>query len=74
MVWLPGVLLGRDWGLLEVPALAGVGVWLVQNIGGGLLFLRNPQPGGTAYWAHIAASPSAWAAELTGLLRDGRQD
>ena len=75
MFWLPGMLLGASWGQLEVPAAAGVGVWMLQNIGGGIFFLINPQPGGTAYWAHIGGFVFGLiAAELTGLLRDGRQE
>ena len=62
-------------GQLEVPAVAGLTLWLLQNIGGGIFFLINPQPGGTAYWAHIGGFVFGLiAAELTGLLRDGRQD
>ena len=75
LFWLPGSLFGSTWGQLEVPAVAGVGVWMLQNLGGGILFLINPQPGGTAYWAHIGGFVFGLvAAELTGLLRDGRQE
>ncbi|MGI4790211.1 MAG: rhomboid family intramembrane serine protease [Janthinobacterium lividum] len=75
MFWLPGALFGSSWGQLEVPAVAGVVVWMLQNIGGGVYFIINPQPGGTAYWAHIGGFVFGLiAAELTGLLRDGRQD
>jgi membrane associated rhomboid family serine protease len=75
LVWLPALLLRPTWGRLEVPAVLGLGLWLLQNIGGGLWFLYRPQPGGTAYWAHIGGFAFGLvAAELTGLLRDGRQD
>ena len=75
LFWLPGALFGSTWGQLEVPAVAGVAVWILQNIGGGLYFLVNPQPGGTAYWAHIGGFVFGLvAAELTGLFRDGRQE
>ena len=75
MIWLPAALAFPSWSQLEVPAVSGLGLWLLQNIGGGLLFLRNPQPGGTAYWAHIGGFAFGLiAAELTGLLRDGKQD
>ncbi len=75
LFWLPAALAAPSWSQLEVPAVAGLGLWLLQNIGGGLWFLHNPQPGGTAYWAHIGGFVFGLvAAELTGLLRDGRQD
>ncbi len=75
LFWLPAVLLRSTWGQLEVPAVAGVCLWMLQNIGGGIFFLLNPQPGGTAYWAHIGGFVFGLvAAELTGLLKDGRQD
>ena len=75
LFWLPGMLFGSNWGQLEVPAVTGVGVWILYSIGCGIYFLINPQPGGTAYWAHIGGFVFGLvAAELTGLLRDGRQD
>ncbi len=84
LVWLPGLLAerlsartGRGWGFLEVPAVLGLGLWLAQNVWDGLLSLRNPNVavGGTAYWAHLGGFAFGLiAAELTGLLRDGRQD
>jgi membrane associated rhomboid family serine protease len=75
LFWIPASLLFREWGQLEVPALLGLGLWLLWNIGGGFLFLFHPEPGGTAYWAHIGGFVFGLvAAELTGLLRDGRQD
>ena len=75
LAWLPAMLFFPAWGQLEVPAVAGLGLWLLQNIGGGISFLLHPVPGGTAYWAHIGGFVFGLvAAELTGLLRDGRQD
>lgn len=75
LVWLPAMLFFPNWSQLEVPAVAGLGLWLLQNIGGGAGFLLHPEPGGTAYWAHIGGFVFGLvAAELTGLLRDGRQD
>ena len=75
LFWLPGALFGSSWSQLDVPAVAGLGLWILQSIGGGVLFLLNPQSGGTAYWAHIGGFVFGLvAAELTGLLRDGRQE
>lgn len=75
LFWLPGTLFGSSWSQLDVPAVAGLGLWILQSVGGGVLFLLNPKSGGTAYWAHIGGFVFGLvAAELTGLLRDGRQD
>lgn len=75
LYWLPAALSASSWSQLEVPAVAGLGLWILWNIGSGVLFLLNPQSGGTAYWAHIGGFVFGLvAAELTGLLRDGRQD
>ncbi len=82
LVWLPGLLAERlsgrrGWGFLEVPALLGLGLWLGQNVWEGVLSLKNPNvaSGGTAYWAHLGGFAFGLiAAELTGLLRDGRQE
>ena len=75
LFWIPGALFGSTWGQLEVPAVAGVALWILQSIGCGVYFLINPQPGGTAYWAHIGGFVFGLvAAELTGLFRDGRQE
>ena len=84
LVWLPGLLserlsagAGRGWSFLEVPAVLGLGLWLLQNVWEGVLSLHNPNvvAGGTAYWAHLGGFAFGLiAAELTGLLRDGRQD
>ena len=75
LFWLPGALFGSSWSQLDVPAVAGLGLWILQSVGGGVLFLLNPQSGGTAYWAHIGGFVFGLvAAELTGLLRDGRQE
>ncbi len=67
----------RGWSFLEVPAVLGLGLWLLQNVWEGLLGLRSSAAatGGTAYWAHLGGFTFGLiAAELTGLLRDGRQD
>ncbi len=73
--WVPGVLLKSGWDNLQVPAVWALGLWIAWNTGSGIYFLVNPQPGGTAYWAHIGGFVFGLvAAELTGLLRDGRQD
>ncbi len=89
LYWLPGAVFLRGWTIIEVPAVAGLCLWLLQNIGGAVWFLLpSPASGGvwsllppapsndrTAYWAHIGGFVFGLvAAELTGLLRDGRQD
>jgi len=86
LFWIPASLFFREWGQLEVPALSGLGLWLLWNVVGGLSFLWLsdvqrmaywwlPLASNTAYWAHIGGFVFGLvAAELTGLLRDGRQD
>lgn len=86
LFWIPAALFFREWGQLEVPAISGLGLWLLWNVAGGLSFLWLseaqkaaywwlPVAGNTAYWAHIGGFVFGLvAAELTGLLKDGRQD
>ena len=75
MLWLPGLLLPGGWGRLEIPAVAGLLLWLAQNVCGALWSLWKPESGGTAYWAHMGGFAFGLvAAQLTDLLRDGRQD
>ena len=75
LVWLPGLLARSDWGQLEVPALAGLALWLLQNLAGAIKSLLFPGTGGVAYWAHLGGFAfGVFASEVGGLLRDGRQD
>ena len=74
LLWLPGLLARSDWARLEVPALAGLALWLLQNVVGAVLSLK-PGKGGVAYWAHLGGFAFGLvASELSGLLREGRQD
>ena len=60
LLWLPGLLARSDWARLEVPALAGLVLWLLQNVVGAVLSLsraRAASPTGRTW----AASPSAWS-------------
>jgi len=75
LVWLPGLLARSDWGQLEVPALAGLSLWVLQNLAGAIKSIIVPASGGTAYWAHLGGFAFGLvASELGGLLREGRQD
>jgi len=75
MLWLPGLLLPGGWGRLEIPAVAGLLLWLIQNVCGAVWSLWKPESSGTAYWAHMGGFAFGLvAAQLTDLLRDGRQD
>lgn len=74
LFWLPGLFLRKGWGRLEVPAVTGLALWLLQNLAGGIRFLVTYQSG-VAYWAHIGGFVFGLvAAELTSLFREGRQD
>ncbi len=75
LVWLPGLLARSDWGQLEVPALWGLGLWLVENFSLAIRSLVVPTAGGTAYWAHMGGFAFGLiASELGGLLQEGRQE
>ena len=43
LLWLPGLLARSDWARLEVPALAGLALWLLQNVVGAVLSLKPGQ-------------------------------
>lgn len=75
LIWLPGLLARSDWARLEVPAIAGLALWLLQNLAGAVKSLILPGSGGVAYWAHLGGFAFGLiASELGGLLREGRQD
>ncbi|MBV9848083.1 MAG: rhomboid family intramembrane serine protease [Armatimonadetes bacterium] len=75
LLWLPGLLARSDWGRLEVPALAGLAIWLLQNLAGAVKSLLLPGTGGVAYWAHLGGFAfGVFASEVGGLLREGRQE
>lgn len=75
LFWLLGLLVPGGWARLEMPALWGLGVWLLQTLGGAVKSVVLPENGGTAYWAHIGGFVFGLvAAQLTDLLRDGRLD
>jgi membrane associated rhomboid family serine protease len=75
LFWLPGLLIPGGWSRLEMPALWGLSVWLLQNVGGAAKSVIAPEQGGTAYWAHIGGFVFGLiAAYLTGLLQEGHRD
>jgi hypothetical protein len=75
LLWLPGLLARNDWAQLEVPAIWGLGLWVLENFGLAVKSLIFPALGGTAYWAHMGGFVFGLiASELGGLLREGRQD
>lgn len=72
---LPLLLLPGRSVLLDVPAVAGLVLWLLLNVVGGLYLLFVPGAGGTDYWAHLGGFAfGLLAAQAAGLLREGRQD
>lgn len=75
LLWLPGLLARSDWAQLEVPALWGLGLWLLQTVAGAVMALLKPGSGEVAYWAHLGGFAFGLiASELGGLLREGRQE
>ena len=74
LLWLPGLLARCDWARLEVPALAGLGCGCCKTWSGPSCPCK-PGKGGVAYWAHLGGFAFGLvASELSGLLREGRQD
>ena len=75
IVGVPLLLLPGRSVLLDVPAVAGLVLWLLLNVAGGLFLLFVPGAGGTDYWAHLGGFAfGLLAAHLSGLLPDARQD
>lgn len=74
LIWLPGFLLGSlQW--VQIPALAGVSLWLVETAVGTVRTYTIQQSGGTAYWAHVGGFIfGLLAVEISGLLRRGQQE
>lgn len=60
LFWIPASLFFPGWGQLEVPALAGLGLWLLWNVAGGLGFLFNLGTGGRRTGRTSAGSCSVW--------------
>jgi membrane associated rhomboid family serine protease len=75
LLWLPGLLARSDWAQMEVPALWGLGLWLLQTLAGAVMAILKPGSGDVAYWAHLGGFAFGLiASELGGLLREGRQE
>lgn len=75
LFWLPGLLVPGGWARLELPALWGLGLFLLQNLSYGVWSLVYPESSKTAYWAHIGGFVFGLvAAQITNLLSEGRLD
>lgn len=75
LFWLPGLLAPGGWARLELPALWGLGLFLLQNLFNGVWSLVHPGGDQTAYWAHIGGFVFGLvAAQITDLLSEGRLD
>jgi len=73
--WAPSALLGYSKVVWEAPAVAALGVWLVQNFVGAVISLIDPARSGIAYWAHIGGFVFGVAvAQLTDLLGEGKKE
>ncbi|MDR3709351.1 MAG: rhomboid family intramembrane serine protease [Capsulimonadaceae bacterium] len=73
--WAPSAFFGARLAMWEAPALAGLGVWLVQNIIGAIISLADPDRGGIAYWAHIGGFVFGIAvAQFADLLGEGKKE
>jgi len=74
LIWLPGFFVGSLlW--IQVPALAGVSLWLVETAVGTVRTYTVHQAGGTAYWAHVGGFIfGLLTVEISGLFRRGQQE
>ncbi len=72
MIWGCARFLELRTGSFELPAIAGIGLWLTQNLLGAVWALFAPDRNGIAYWAHIGGFIFGMAAaELSGMLGAG---
>jgi membrane associated rhomboid family serine protease len=75
LLWIGASLLDRDWGKLQIPAIFGLTLWILQNLVGGILFIGHPDRGGIAYWAHIGGFIiGIVTAVLTDMLGEGARE
>jgi len=52
--WYVGILFyPLRWGVLSIPAVIGLAVWLALQIAGGLYSVANPLAARVSYWSHI---------------------
>jgi membrane associated rhomboid family serine protease len=73
--WGPSAAMGFSKGLWEAPALAGLGLWLAQNLIGAIVSLTDPARTGIAYWAHIGGFVFGIAvAQVADLLGEGKKE
>ena len=73
LVWVPGLLIFRNYSRFEVSAIAGIGIWLADNLFNA--FKSIIHPASVAYWAHIGGFVFGLAtAELTNLLGEGKDE
>jgi membrane associated rhomboid family serine protease len=75
LIWFPALLVKSSWAHLELPAVAGLGIWLLSTVYNAAHSALFPSSGGTAYWAHIGGFVFGLiAAELTNLAQEGHQE
>lgn len=73
------VWMGWYWGVVELPAIAVLGFWIVQQFLSGIASITpHEHAGGVAYWAHIGGFGAglifAGVAQLVFALKDTRAD
>jgi membrane associated rhomboid family serine protease len=75
MVWGCALFLQLRTAKFELPAIAGLGLWFLQNLFGAVYALFQPDRNGIAYWAHIGGFIFGMTvAEVFGMLRDGMRE
>ncbi len=73
--WVPFAMVSKGNGVWEIPALAGLTIWLIQNVFGAVASLIDPARTSIAYWAHIGGFVFGIAvAQLADLLGEGKKE
>jgi membrane associated rhomboid family serine protease len=75
LVWSWAVFMQLRTAYFELPAIAGLSLWFLQNLFGAVSALFQPDRNGIAYWAHIGGFIFGMTvAEITGMLGEGMRE
>jgi membrane associated rhomboid family serine protease len=75
LIWLCASFLRLKTAMFEIPAIAGLALWFLQNLFGAVSALFQPDRNGIAYWAHIGGFLFGMTvAEFAGMLGEGMRE